>query len=77
MAEYVIEKGVPLPEESPHSGRRASWSDSLSATFLRMEKGDSIVSTRSLQAISSASCRSGVSVTSRREGGGYRVWRTS
>lgn len=72
---YVIEKGVPLPEISPHASVRADWPDSLAATFLKMEPGDSLLTTKTLQAISAAAARSGVNVTSRKEGISYRVWR--
>lgn len=78
MIEYVIEKGVPLPDlgNARHASRHRTPS-SLAATFLKMEKGDSILTTKTLQAISLAALRCGVDVTSRREGAAYRIWRTS
>ena len=71
----MIEKNVPLPSGSKHFVRSRA-SDPLSDVFSRMEPSDSILTDKTLQAISIAAIRSGVNVTSRKEGSVYRVWRT-
>ena len=71
---YVIEKNVPLPTGKKHVTVRAQ--DPLWEAFSRMEPGDSLLTKKTLQAISVAAIKSAVNVTSRREGDFYRVWRT-
>ena len=73
---YVIEKGVPLPQESKHISTSAAWKGGLASAFREMEVGDSLLTDKTLQAISAAASRSGVCVTSRKEGASYRVWRS-
>ena len=72
---YVIEKNVPLPSGSKHFVRSPAVNP-LSDVFVRMTPGDSILTDKTLQAISIAAIRCGVNVTSRKEGAAYRVWRT-
>jgi hypothetical protein len=75
MEEYVIEKNVPLPDMTGKKHVSQRGPDSLWSVFIRMEAGDSILTKRTLQAISSAAIRSKTHVTSRREGDRYRVWK--
>lgn len=73
-----VEKGVPLPDPAGrHVSRRAFDGGSLGRVMAEMEPGDSFLTDKTLQAISSAALRSGTHVTSRKEGSLYRVWRSA
>ena len=76
MSDYVIEKGIPLPDPGKRHFGGINKRSGLCAAFANMEFGDSLFTTKTLQAISAAAIKSGAHVTSRKEGAGYRVWRT-
>lgn len=72
---YIIEKGIPMPDLTSKKHVNVRSPDPMWSAFQSMEVGDSILTKKSLPAISFAAQKSGVNVTSRREGLAYRVWR--
>ena len=70
MAEFKIEKGIPLPPAGRGNGAKSRWAE--------LEIGDSVVITKSERAAAyNHAKKRGKKFESRLVEGGARVWRTA
>ena len=76
MGEYVIEKGIPIPETARASG----WKGPLRRSLEALEVGDSIVAAMKRAGVYAATAvvtkEKGFTFTARPVENGFRIWRT-